>query len=371
MKKSFILSLLCMGLFSYAQMGIGTSTPRGALDINQPTTNDAGLVLPTNSNVANIINPQTNGAPVSGTIMYDSTQDCVRLYTNAWSNCIGQQSSSGGPGGALGIRAMLGSSGGYGNTATQSWLRSISDRTRFGASGTYNNAIMWITTTRNLNAGEGFATEDMDSGADIYSKYSILNLTGDFGVSFFRTSKDHGTIDRASIYAAKLKEFVNSGGVLFIELHQQVSNPAAGRRPLVQELFREYVGSDLAYLPGSSFRRIPNAQNVIITDNSVNNGPFGDQRNTRYLPQYINPATWSALSYEPIAASSLPVGSEIYLLDTQSEEPLVFATGPDNRVIFYFSQEMTIGIGDSNYPENFVKNKFIYNQTVNLIEKTK
>lgn len=358
-----------MGLFSYAQVGIGTSTPRGALDINQPTTNDAGLVLPTNSNVANIINPQTSGAPVSGTIMYDSTQDCVRLYTNAWSNCIGQQSSSGGPGGSMGKRAVLGTSGNNGNIATQSWLRNIGNRTKFGASGPYNSPIMWMSTYANTGDGNGFAAEDMDSGAEIYSKYSILNLTGDFGVSFFRVYNDHGTIARASIYADKLKEFVNSGGVLFIELHQQVTNAAAGRRPLVQELFREYVGSDLVYIPG--FRRIPNAQNVIVTDNSVNNGPFGDQRNERYLPQYTNPDTWSALNYAPIAASSLPVGSEIYLLDTQNEEPLVFATGPGNRVIFYFSQDMTIGIDESNQPDRIMRTNFIYNQTVNLIEKTK
>ena len=48
-----------------------------------------GLVLPTNSDVNNIITP--NGtAVVPGTIIYDSTNDCIRFFkrSNEWSNCI-------------------------------------------------------------------------------------------------------------------------------------------------------------------------------------------------------------------------------------------------------------------------------------------
>lgn len=40
-----------------AQVGIGTQAPRGALDINQPVTNTMGLVLPTNDDAGNIVNP--------------------------------------------------------------------------------------------------------------------------------------------------------------------------------------------------------------------------------------------------------------------------------------------------------------------------
>ena len=91
--------------FFFTQVGIGTSSPRGALDINKPITNNMGLVLPTNANANNIINP-LGGNVVPGTIIYDSTKDCVRLYkgTNVWSGCL-SETASGGP--AAGVVATL------------------------------------------------------------------------------------------------------------------------------------------------------------------------------------------------------------------------------------------------------------------------
>ncbi|UYW01089.1 hypothetical protein K5I29_11485 [Flavobacterium agricola] len=60
MKKHLILLLTLTFInVSNAQVGIGTMTPRGALDINNPTTNIHGLVLPTNESINNIVNPQT------------------------------------------------------------------------------------------------------------------------------------------------------------------------------------------------------------------------------------------------------------------------------------------------------------------------
>ncbi|GGF06946.1 hypothetical protein GCM10010984_25270 [Chishuiella changwenlii] len=76
-------------------MGIGTTTPRGDLDINNPLTNTNGLVLPTNASAANMQNPQgDNLAP--GTVMYDSSANCIRYYEKniandsiqKWSNCL-------------------------------------------------------------------------------------------------------------------------------------------------------------------------------------------------------------------------------------------------------------------------------------------
>jgi|GEM_PF-3988176 len=104
MKKSITLKILSLSIlsiscFASAQVGIGTTTPRGALDINNPTIFNMALVLPTNPDVNNMINPQ-GGSVVEGSIMYDSTLDCIRLYqqnngngTPGWSTCIG----AGGP----------------------------------------------------------------------------------------------------------------------------------------------------------------------------------------------------------------------------------------------------------------------------------
>ncbi|REC64048.1 hypothetical protein DRF65_00260 [Chryseobacterium pennae] len=69
-------------------VGMGTSNPRGALDINRGTTNTMGLVLPTNSGPQNIVNPMGGNVAI-GTTMYDSTLDCVRVFrSSGWSNCV-------------------------------------------------------------------------------------------------------------------------------------------------------------------------------------------------------------------------------------------------------------------------------------------
>ncbi|GGF06902.1 hypothetical protein GCM10010984_25190 [Chishuiella changwenlii] len=77
-------------------MGIGTTTPRGDLDINTPLTNIYGLVLPTNASPTNIQNPQGESIAF-GTMMYDSSANCIRYYEKniqndvseaRWSNCL-------------------------------------------------------------------------------------------------------------------------------------------------------------------------------------------------------------------------------------------------------------------------------------------
>lgn len=91
--KTNLLLLLCvfctLNIMS-AQVGMGTSKPRGALDINREATNtyDMGLVLPTNTTPNNLINPQ-GGSVAPGTIMFDSTLNCVRVFkASGWSDCL-------------------------------------------------------------------------------------------------------------------------------------------------------------------------------------------------------------------------------------------------------------------------------------------
>ncbi|CAI8724994.1 hypothetical protein [Chryseobacterium sp. IT-36CA2] len=80
MKKKFLLLFSTIPLIATCQVGIGTTTPRGALDINKTTSYNLGLVLPANTSPTNMINPQ-GGNVVPGTIMYDSTADCVKVYS--------------------------------------------------------------------------------------------------------------------------------------------------------------------------------------------------------------------------------------------------------------------------------------------------
>ncbi|ASK30297.1 hypothetical protein CEY12_09315 [Chryseobacterium sp. T16E-39] len=87
-KKVLFSTLILLFGITNAQIGIGTPNPRGALDINKPTTNEHGLVLPTNSSTTNISNP-SGGEVAIGTIIYDSAADCVKVYkSTGWSNCL-------------------------------------------------------------------------------------------------------------------------------------------------------------------------------------------------------------------------------------------------------------------------------------------
>jgi hypothetical protein len=94
LKKMTMVLAFAICYATHAQVGMGTPNPRGSLDINTPTTNIHGLVLPTNSSPTNMLNPQ-GGLLAPGTIMYDSTEDCVRLYKRSlnggpsgWSDCL-------------------------------------------------------------------------------------------------------------------------------------------------------------------------------------------------------------------------------------------------------------------------------------------
>lgn len=87
MKKTvYLIALLTSAM--QAQVGIGTTTPSGALEVNSalpsPSTQRAGLVPPivalsaTNSTATttagvNVINPVTNGVPATGTIVYNTS----------------------------------------------------------------------------------------------------------------------------------------------------------------------------------------------------------------------------------------------------------------------------------------------------------
>lgn len=78
--------LLLITSFSFAQVGIGNTTPNGALDVSSTLTssvNKAGLVPPivalvatnlftTTTGGSNVINPNGGGNPVTGTIVYNT-----------------------------------------------------------------------------------------------------------------------------------------------------------------------------------------------------------------------------------------------------------------------------------------------------------
>jgi len=79
--KKIVLSaaLFAVSFTSFAQVGIGTTTPEGVLDV--VSTNSA-LILPRVANTAAV------AAPVNGMLVYDLSSNCFKGYQNGgWSDC--------------------------------------------------------------------------------------------------------------------------------------------------------------------------------------------------------------------------------------------------------------------------------------------
>jgi uncharacterized protein (TIGR02145 family) len=86
MKKILLSAAFIAASFtSSAQVGIGTTTPAGALDIVSTTS---GLVMPRVINTSVVVNPN-GGAIENGTMVYDLSINCINVYVNgAWTGCI-------------------------------------------------------------------------------------------------------------------------------------------------------------------------------------------------------------------------------------------------------------------------------------------
>ncbi len=178
-----------------AQVGIGTNNPRGALDINESTTNTNthGLVLPTNSDPAAIVNPQDDGKPVPGTVMYDSTRDCIKYYklSDEWSGCLLEETvlgdSSGslnGEGSSCGLIMVNGS---YSENEGLSLLNTVEVQVDIATPGTYT------ITTDEVN---GYSFEGEGTFGSVGTHTAVLVGTGTpiaSGLDTFTVMYDGGT----------------------------------------------------------------------------------------------------------------------------------------------------------------------------------
>ena len=85
MKKIFLCAVFIAASFtSIAQVGIGTTTPNGALDIK---SSNRGLVMPRVANTTVVKNPN-GGEVVNGTMVYDISNKCVVVYSEGNWRCI-------------------------------------------------------------------------------------------------------------------------------------------------------------------------------------------------------------------------------------------------------------------------------------------
>lgn len=85
MKKILVsVALVAASFAGMAQVGVGTTTPEGALDV---VSANSGLIVPRVASTAAVT------SPVNGMLVYDLASNCLKTYENgAWSGCL----SSGG-----------------------------------------------------------------------------------------------------------------------------------------------------------------------------------------------------------------------------------------------------------------------------------
>jgi uncharacterized protein (TIGR02145 family) len=84
----FLALALLLSTFTFAQVGIGTVTPEGALDVVSATN---GLVLPRVANTSVVVNANNAADVIAfGTMVYDISSECVKVYeaTTGWSQCL-------------------------------------------------------------------------------------------------------------------------------------------------------------------------------------------------------------------------------------------------------------------------------------------
>jgi len=85
--KNLLLTILALllGVPAFAQVGVGTGTPEGVLDVKNSTQ---GIVLPKVQSIDSVKAPD-GGEAVTGTLVYDLSRACARVKENTrWSGCI-------------------------------------------------------------------------------------------------------------------------------------------------------------------------------------------------------------------------------------------------------------------------------------------
>ena len=86
--KKILLSfgLLIASFATMAQVGFGTTSPEGALDV---VSSNSGIIVPRIANTAAVT------SPVNGMLIYDLSTDCFKVFVGGvWSDCFGQNAEA-------------------------------------------------------------------------------------------------------------------------------------------------------------------------------------------------------------------------------------------------------------------------------------
>ncbi len=87
MKKTLLsIAIIATSFTTYGQVGVGTATPEGVLDVVSTTT---GVVFP------RVVNTAAVTTPVNGMVIYDLSLNCFNFYENGvWSGCLDGSTSN-------------------------------------------------------------------------------------------------------------------------------------------------------------------------------------------------------------------------------------------------------------------------------------
>ncbi len=160
------LALVFASFISYAQVGIGTETPEGALDI---VSTDSGLVLPRVANTTSVT------TPVNGMMIYDLSSHCVKVYQDGeWSNCT---ASTGGSVTSLDNCDSPTTTGTLENSVAASGV-SFTINYSGGDGGSYSGETVNSTTVTGLTATLTAGTFSTGSGSVTYNVSGTPNNSG-------------------------------------------------------------------------------------------------------------------------------------------------------------------------------------------------
>lgn len=255
----------------HAQVGIGTTTPRGALEINSSTN---GFIVPqvaltaTNTS-APVVNPQTAGPPIAGTVIYNTAT-------------AGAGATAVTPGyyywdGSLWLRTATGSNSDWallGNTGTVAGTNFI---------GT-TDAIDFITRTNNLErmriksggeVGIGTTTPSakLDVAAGVTTRNNAVNATGSINDFLQYNIQNTSSATQAqSGYSATADNGSATTGFAWLGINNSTFNfPTA---------YNIGVANDVSYIGSGQDMYIANAHNTksIIFSTGKAATPFFNER---------------------------------------------------------------------------------------------